>query len=567
MAISLPLKVILQGVDNLTGPLRKGEAGLGKFGSKASMVGRKMSVGLTAPIALFAATTISTGVDFQKSMNRVQALSGTTGEKLDGLRMKARELGRDTAFSAGQSAEAMTFLAQAGFKFDDIVSSIGPTLDLAAAGNTDLATTADILSDALRGFGEPATSATKFADIYAAAITNATTDLVTFQEGMKLVNPVAKGMNNSILETATLMAAVSDAGLKGTVGGTALKQSFVALMKPSLEAKRALFDLGIPRKNILDSEGRVLSLMGTLNDLSAAGATPGQVLDIFGKRALPAVLALTERGGEGLKALQAELKKSGTAAKIQQIQMQGAPGEVAKLRAAFDELKLAILDSGLLKAFTGIVTTVKDLILQVAGANPLLLKGLTIFAGILAVVGPVIMVIGALSSGLGVLAGIFSTVLIPVVTTFFAILLGNPIGLIITAIVALTAAAISLMGGWGKVGQFFKNLFKGLVSVFEWYVGLILDGLDFLFSFIPDFVKEELGIGEFKFRSILGGREEPEIAAQDVVEAGVATQVTRAESTLRLEVEGKDGASARVLEERGDLPIDIDLGGTMLATG
>jgi TP901 family phage tail tape measure protein len=566
MAVTLPMKVVFGAIDNLTGPLRRIGSGFTNFGAKAGAIGRKMSIGLTAPLALVATSAISTGLDFEKSMNRVEALTGTTGDALDNLRGKARDLGKDTAFSASEAAESMTFLGQAGFDMGEIMSAIGPTLDLAAAGNVELAETADIISDAIRGFGKEASDAGMFADVYAAAITNATTDLVTFQEGMKLVAPVAAGMNNSLVETSTLMAAVSDAGLKGTIGGTALKQAFVALMKPSREAKQALFDLEIPRSHILDSEGRVKSLMTTLNELSDAGATPGQILDIFGKRALPAILALTDRGSAGLKELQAELEKSGKAAEIAQIQMQGAPGEVARLRAAFDELKLSILDSGLLKAFTGLVVNVKDLVLKVADANPLVLKIGLVLGAVAAVVGPLLILIGAMSTGLGVVAGVITGALIPAATKLFAILMANPIFLVIAAIVAMTVAAVDLMGGWEKVGEFFKSLWGGIVSVFKDAVNLILEGLDWLFSFVPDFIKEELGLGAFEFQSLQFDTTAPNIGAADVIEART-TEVTRAESTLKLEVEGKEGAGVQVVEERGDLPVTIDLGGTLRTAG
>jgi len=165
---------------NATSALKKiGEAGevLQKVGDKVTDVGTKMTTHVTVPILAAGTAAVKTASDFDSSMSKVAAVSGATGEELDDLRAKAREMGSKTKFSASEAADAMNYMAMAGWKSQEMISGIDGIMNLAAASGEDLATTSDIVTDALTAFGLTSKDSGHFADILAAASSNANTNV------------------------------------------------------------------------------------------------------------------------------------------------------------------------------------------------------------------------------------------------------------------------------------------------------------------------------------------------------------------------------------------------------
>ena len=175
------------------------------------------------------ALAVRSFAQFESSMLRVKAVTGASEEAFLAMSEQAKNLGATTAFTAQQAAEGMGFLGQAGFTTNEIMSAMPSVLNLAAAGQLELADAADITAAVLRGFGKSATEAGNVADILATAAASSNTSVQEMGEGFKFVGPVASAMGISIEETAAAMAKLSDAGLKGSLAGTGLRQALVKL--------------------------------------------------------------------------------------------------------------------------------------------------------------------------------------------------------------------------------------------------------------------------------------------------------------------------------------------------
>ena len=209
--------------------------GLKTVGDKITGAGKTLTVGLTTPIIGAGVAAVKTTADFDKSMSQVKAVSGATGKDFDALRAKAREMGATTKFSASDAADAMNYMAMAGWKSNDMLGGISGIMDLAAASGEDLATTSDIVTDALTAFGKSADDSGHLADVMAAASSNANTNVSMLGESFKYVAPVAGAMKYSMEDTSIALGLMANAGIKASQGGTSLRTVLTNLAKPTDE--------------------------------------------------------------------------------------------------------------------------------------------------------------------------------------------------------------------------------------------------------------------------------------------------------------------------------------------
>ena len=192
-------------------------AKLGAAGEKMEQVGDKIAgagqklLPLTAGITALGTMAVKTTADFDESMSKVSAVSGATGEDLDALRNKAREMGSQTKFSASEAADAMNYMAMAGWKTGDMLDGIEGIMNLAAASGEDLAATSDIVTDALTALGMKADESGHFADILAAASSNANTNVSLMGESFKFVAPVAGAMGASAEDLSIALGLMANA--------------------------------------------------------------------------------------------------------------------------------------------------------------------------------------------------------------------------------------------------------------------------------------------------------------------------------------------------------------------
>lgn len=367
-----------------------------KVGASMRKVGKGMTAALTLPIVGLGAAILKSAADFEAGMNQVAALTGATGDDFKALEEQAKELGATTQFSAGQAADAMGFLAQAGLKTEQIIGTLPATLDLAAASQVGLAETADMMTNIMQGFGLEADQSRRAADVLTGAFTNSNTNLTELAEAMSFAGPVLKGFGIRFEEAAAAVGLLGNAGIKASRAGTALSGALVRLSNPAKEIADLMSDLGI---NVVGTDGKMKSLVDIIEQLETSGASTAQIMKIFGQRAGPAMAALVTQGSEALAKMTATLDESGGKAKeIADVQMEGLKGQLKALKSALEAVALSIAETGLLEFVTDMARSAAEWLRELAKLNPAILKWSAILAGVLAVAGPLLIVLGSLAT-------------------------------------------------------------------------------------------------------------------------------------------------------------------------
>lgn len=263
---------------------------------------------------------IKVGSDFEAGMSEVQAISGASGKDLQALTNVAKEMGATTKFSATQSAEALKYMAMAGWKTQQMVSGLPGVMNLAAASGEDLGTVSDIVTDALSAFGLQAKDSAHFADVLAKASSSSNTNVGMMGETFKYVAPIAGSMKYSIEDTATAIGLMANAGIKGGEAGTALRAILTRLVKPPKDAAAALDELGISAKN---SDGTMKPLREVIGDLREkfAGLDDSQkaqyAASIAGQEAMSGLLAIVGASDSDFEKLTKSIDNANGAAKKQ----------------------------------------------------------------------------------------------------------------------------------------------------------------------------------------------------------------------------------------------------------
>ena len=237
---------------------------LGDIGTKISGVGQDLTTKLTVPIVTGLGGAVKITADFDAQMSKVKAISGATGDEFDQLRDKAREMGANTKYSATEAGEAFEYMGMAGWKTEDMLEGISGIMNLAAASGEELGTTSDIVTDALTAFGMTAEESGRFADILAAAATNANTNVAMMGESFKYVAPVAGALGYSAEDVAVALGLMANSGIKADMAGTSLRNMFQRMAKPTKESQMAMDRLGL---SLTDSEGNMLSFKQIMDQL------------------------------------------------------------------------------------------------------------------------------------------------------------------------------------------------------------------------------------------------------------------------------------------------------------
>lgn len=208
---------------------------------------------------------INTAGDFEASMSNVEALSGASGDELESLSDKAKEMGATTKFTAGESADALSYMALAGWNTQSMLEGISPVLNLAAAANMDLAQASDIVTDYLTAFGLKASDTTHFVDVMAYAMAHSNTDVIQLGEAYKACASTATSLGYSVEETTAVLATMANAGVKGGEAGTALNAIFTRLATNTKECGDTLAEYGV---QIYDAHGNMQSLSSILTGMA-----------------------------------------------------------------------------------------------------------------------------------------------------------------------------------------------------------------------------------------------------------------------------------------------------------
>ena len=453
------------------------------LGGAMTSVGSSLTKFVTTPILGVGTAAVAVGNKFESAMSRVQGISGATGDELEKLTDQAMELGASTAFSASEAAAGMENLASAGFTVEEIMNAMPGLLDLAASSGADLATASEIAASAIRGFGLDASDAAHIADVFAeaAARTNAQTE--DMGEAMKYIAPVAKAMGQSLEETAAAVGILSDAGIKGSQAGTALRGAFSRLAKPTKEMQKTMKKLGL---SFYDAQGNMLPLNGIISELEDGmeGLTQQQrnqaLVTLFGQEALSGMLALLERGPEELVALTESFEQVDGAAKdMADIMLNNTSGALEEMGGAVETLAIRI-QQVLAPVITKVVQDITGFINRFNSMSDSALTVVTIIAGIAAAAGPVLLIVGKLVKLFSSLPGVITTLksaLTVMSGTFSGMIL--PIAAVIATIAALKVAWDNNLGGiqekTAELWVYLQEAFNALAELFKWFCEFIME--------------------------------------------------------------------------------------------
>lgn len=323
------------------GAIKKGLAG---FAAAATAVGG------------FGTAAVKSGMNFDSAMSEVSAISGATEQDFQSLRDKALEMGAKTKFSASEAAAAMTYMGMAGWKAGDMISGIEGIMNLAAASGEDLATTSDIVTDALTAFGLSASDSGHFADVMAVASSNANTNVGMMGETFKYVAPVAGALGYSIDDTALAIGLMANSGIKASQAGTSLRSIMTRLSTDAGASSKKLGALGVLTEKLgvefYNTDGSARDLNDVLIDSRAvwSGLSEEQQITyaktIAGQEAMSGWLALMNAAPADIDKLTASIKDcNGAAAEMAAIMIDNLAGDLTLLGSAFESLQIVISDA------------------------------------------------------------------------------------------------------------------------------------------------------------------------------------------------------------------------------
>ncbi|UMQ50277.1 phage tail tape measure protein [Bacillus velezensis] len=414
-----------------------------QMGRSSANLSKQMGLIQKASLAVGGAVVAGIGVsvkkaaDFEEAMSRVKAISGATGQDFEDLKNIAAKMGAETKYTAVEAAEGLQYLAMAGFSVKAQVGSLPAVLNLAAASGEGLGRSADIVSNIMTGFGIKAEDSGHAVDVLVKAMTTANTDLPQLGDAMKFVAPVAHSLGYSIEDTATAVAKMSDAGIQGSMAGTALRASLLHLTNPVGQSAKAMKKYGIEVKDAHGNLKPIPELVGHISK-QFEGMTSAQktaaAAQLVGVEAASGFVTLLGVGEKGLRNYSKTLKEAGgTADKVAKTQMDNLKGSFEQFTSALDGLGIAI-GNEFLPTFRKIVETGTKVVEFLSELNPgIITTGLEMAgaAAAVALVASSMMKLGIAVRGLFVAMG--------------------PAGWVITGLSLLAGALVGVKAGYDQV--------------------------------------------------------------------------------------------------------------------
>lgn len=316
-------------------------------GLKATAAAAFAAIGAAGTVAI--KKCLDAGMSFSSIMSQVEALSGATEKQMEALTAKAKEMGASTVFSATQAGEAMTFMAQAGWQTEDMLSGLEGIMYLAASAGEDLASVSNIVTDSLTAFGLAASDSAHFADVLAVASAASNTDVAMMGATFKYAAPLAGALGYSIEDVAVATGLMANAGIKGEQAGTSLRMIFTQLSADSGEAANAMKELGISVEN---SDGSMKPLGTTITELRekfshlTAAEQTALASQIAGTNAMSGLLAIVNASEADFENLTKAVKAADGAAKdMSETMVDNLKGDLVLMESALEGVEVAVYDS------------------------------------------------------------------------------------------------------------------------------------------------------------------------------------------------------------------------------
>ena len=476
-------------------------------GSAIEGAGQKL-MPVTAAVGGLATAAVKVASDFDSAMSQVAAVSGATGKELDALRDKAREMGSKTKFSASEAAEAMNYMAMAGWKIGDMLDGIEGIMNLAAASGEDLATTSDIVTDALTALGLSASDSGHFADILAAASSNANTNVSMMGETFKYCAPVAGALGFTAEDTAEAIGLMANAGIKSSQAGTAMRTMLTSLTGEVTFVGDAFGELTVQTTN---ADGSMRSLGDILTDCRAAFAQMSEseraanAEALVGKNAMSGFLAMMNAAPGDIEKLNSAINNcDGTAERMAETMQDNLAGQLTILKSRLEELAISIGEI-LMPSIRQIVGWIQGLVDWLNGLDEGTKKVIVTVALVAAALGPVLIVIGKVVGAVGTIltvvpkiagavsgvVGFVSGTVIPALSAVVAAIGWVPIA--IAAVIGVVALLYNkcewfrdaVNAVWAQVRDFFVSAWEVICSFFTETIPATWESLVSFFQGIP----------------------------------------------------------------------------------
>lgn len=463
-------------VSGLTSSLAAAESQLNRAAKSMSSMGKTATLGMTLPIVGAGAAILKTGMDFEAAMSGVTSLMSPAEKQAEkttnAMHDLALKMGAETSFGAVDAAKGIEELIKAGVSAEAIMNGgLKSALDLAVAGEIDLASSAEIASTALNAFRKDGLNVTQAADTLAGAANASATSVDEMKYALSASAAVASAVGLTFKDTSTILAVFAQNGLKGSDGGTSLKTMLTNLI-PKTKEQVAMFkklnlmtDKGTSA--FFDNTGKLKNArdIADLLKRSMSGLTDEQRLStmetLFGSDAIRAANILYSEGADGVDAMQQAMGNV-TAAEVAAEKMNNLKGSLENLKGSIETaaVKLYEMNEGPLK---GLVDRLKETVDWFSGLSPQVQQNAIIFGLLVAAIGPLLMIFGGMASGVGALVAVFT-------------LLMTPIGLVIAAAAGLVAGLIILYNtnetaravitaAWEAIKTFLESTWQGISAV------------------------------------------------------------------------------------------------------
>ncbi|MGI6702046.1 MAG: phage tail tape measure protein [Christensenellales bacterium] len=251
-------------ISSLSKGFKEAQSKLESLSDNLGNIGGMLSLKVTAPLVMLGKTALNTAADFEQSMANAASVSGASSEELERMTLLARVMGKETVFSASQAADAMYYMASAGYKVEQMENSIAAVLNLAAATQSELAFTTEVVIATLNQFQLDSSEAERVTNVFAAAIGNSQATLDKLKISLGYVGPVANSLGWELEEAAGALSILYNAGYDGSTAGTSLRQALVSLMNPTTKARKIFEELGITLEKLDPTTNKFSDIVNTL---------------------------------------------------------------------------------------------------------------------------------------------------------------------------------------------------------------------------------------------------------------------------------------------------------------
>lgn len=434
--------------DGFVEGLAKAEKSLMRTGRRFQAIGSQLSIGITAPLLGLGAAAFKVGLEFDTAMNVLKGrLDGIDPANLKVLNDLALKLGKETKFSALEAAKAMTELAAAGFSVNQIVEAMPALLDLAAAGQLDVAEAAAITQHTMHQFGLEATEVGRIADVLAKGANLSSTSVSGLAQALQYAGPNAKAAGLSLEQTVAALAEMSNVGIDASNAGTALRMGLLRMIAPTAKGAAAMKRLGVELIDVKTGALKPLSVV--MDELAKKNANLVDISRLVGVEASAAFVGLKDIGGAALQEMTDKLEASnGYAKKLAATLMEGLPGATEQLRGSVETTLIKIHNAykktleELMPKIQAFVDKVGDLADKFAELDPETKKIALGFVAFIAAIGPAVYIIGSWITACGLLVTVVKVVVVAIG------------GLSVTAVAvgaAIAALAYVIYAKWGSI--------------------------------------------------------------------------------------------------------------------